>query len=271
MPGNVGDVGGKRDTGFFTEKGELKVEERSRPSEASKSESSSQSPAVQEDALQNRTSSAFDARRSDVSAQVNKVVSSLNENRSVLQEEKAIAKREKEIVREVADAEKEGRSDDVDAAKKEFSQLQDRRVELEKKAETQNRDQDPDRRFAVRVGNKELGRGEIQKVEVTKQERVAPEDLDSKEGRAKIIESRNQEIESVDAQLASNKQSTRELREVSRSAREELGGLEEKAIRSIREAEDVSVKTRDAILQGGINSVDTNKLDVGVVSRLLAQ
>ena len=271
MPGNVGDVGGKRDTGFFTEKGELKVDDRSRTPETNKSNTSSASPAVQEDALQNRTSSAFDARRSDVSAQVNKVVSSLNENRSVLQEEKSIAKREKELVRVVADAEKEGRTEDVDAAKKEFSQLQDRRVDLEKRADTQNREQDPDRRFAVRVGNKEVGRGEIQKVEVTKQPRVTAEELDSKEGRAKILESRNEELESIDSQLASNKQSTRELRDVSKSAREELGGLEENAIRSIREAEDVSVKTRDAILQGGINSVDTNKLDVGVVSRLLAQ
>jgi hypothetical protein len=271
MAGSVGDVGRKADPGFFTEKGELRVEKRDKAPEPQSTEKNKESGASSGSDVSTRASQAFDSRRTDVNKQVNDVVNVLNENKAVLQEEKKIAKQEKALVREIGDAKKEGRTEDVERAKEAFSKLQDKRVDLEKRAAQQNVEQDANRSFTIRLGNKEVGKGEIKRVSVTKQERVSADSLDSAEGRKAVIESRNEEINKVDSQIGEIRKTTKDVKAASTDAREELSTVEKKTIGSFKEAEEVTGRLAKDIRQGGITSVNTNQLDPGVVSRLLAQ
>ena len=229
----------------------------------------SETPAVED----RSTANALGAVRARTSQQVNVVVEKLDRRKETLSASKENLQNLRSTAKDLKEAVKNGDDVKADKLRQEFAGLQAEREKLAKKAEADNSQQRIDGPAQVRVGNKVKASFKFNDVEVKKGDTV---DTESTEGLNKFLDDSDKDLENVKAQLQTDKEIRKQVKQVNRDTRGEINSLasaseqeNNKQISSLEDAGLLAKKVSDSIKeQAGASLV--SQIEASQAEKLLA-
>lgn len=236
-----------------------KIENTSKPKPAEKSEFNP--PA------DDRVSSSFNSVRERTNAQVTEAANTVNSDIDNLKEAKKVAQEQKQVLQDIKQAKKDNNTKEEAELAKQFAELQRKRDAVAEKVENDNQRNQSEGARSIRVGNKEVAKVEIKKVEFSKSKQV---DLSSDENIKKAISELSSDIKSANSQIQAKKETRDQVRDAAQEARSQISQSEESVIRSAKEAEKAAYDLVSARSQDLVAAQVTDKLNVDIVRQLLS-
>lgn len=239
--------------GFFSETGQLKSK--------SQLEQSSQAAEVEETEASSSTvvSRALDRVDERFRADVSEVASEVNKRAQQLKKDTKSLKEEKEVLQELKQAFQDDDKEKSIKLREKLENIRDAREERQVRIEREQRGSSGEK--SIRLGNKEIGRVEIPKIDLQEVRREVPQT--AKEVKAEI-ERVDRDIESNRAQKQEIAGARQELADVLEAGREQLDTISKNSIRDVDEAQrsasritsEASSLTREQLLASVAGKID---------------
>lgn len=261
MAGEVGGVG----KGFFTESGELKSKSdigREDQARITNKNEAAPVPATDDTSI----STAVNSSRARFSEKANSILSIINQDEENLKAAQAAVKSQLEAAKELKTALKEEDKEKIARAQERLGKATEARNQLSQEIKKDNDRVVADRAKNLSLGNQQLGIVRTKAVELKKTSTGSPDDIS--EVNALIGELRSDRAEVVQ-QRKELRETRLQVKDAIETTDSQLSKVEDRSIRSLREAEDLAQKLSERITQNGAQALSATKISEQIVRQLL--